>query len=155
MGTLPQSTRISLTTLFCGVALLNTALAAQPPRAAGAHGTLAAGATPSEPSSAPRLDLRPPSDVSDGAKNTTSFPSALHRQSIAAFEQTDREQRGPAGFGTEPTSARNPASVEEFAHRVRRQGLPIARLWQNKSALLSLGLNQRGKPGLWLVQKTH
>jgi hypothetical protein len=33
--------------------------------------------------------------------------------------------------------------------------VPIARLWESHSALLSLGLNQRGKPGLWLIQKTH
>jgi hypothetical protein len=36
---------------------------------------------------------------------------------------------------------------------VRREGLPLARLWENKSALLSLGLNKKGKPGLWIVQK--
>ena len=42
---------------------------------------------------------------------------------------------------------------EEFARRVHREGLPVARLWQGHSALLSLGLNQRGKPGLWLIQK--
>ena len=35
----------------------------------------------------------------------------------------------------------------------RREGLPLARLWENKSALLSLGLNKKGKPGLWIVQK--
>ena len=39
------------------------------------------------------------------------------------------------------------------AQHVRREGLPLARLWENKSALLSLGLNKKGKPGLWLVQK--
>ena len=43
--------------------------------------------------------------------------------------------------------------AEEFAQHVRREGLPLARLWENKSALLSLGLNKKGKPGLWIVQK--
>jgi hypothetical protein len=43
----------------------------------------------------------------------------------------------------------------EIAQRVRREGLPVARLFETKSALLHLGLNQRGKPGLWLVQKTR
>jgi hypothetical protein len=155
MGTLLQPTRVSITTLFCGVALLNTALAAPPPRASGAHGVIAGGATPAGPSLTPHLDLRPPTDLSDGARSTAAFPSAMHRPTLAAFEGKDREQSGLAGFGSELTSARSTGSVEEFARRVRRQGLPIARLWQNKSALVSLGLNQRGKPGLWLVQKTH
>ena len=31
----------------------------------------------------------------------------------------------------------------------------MARLFENKSALVHLGLNPKGKPGLWLVQKTH
>jgi hypothetical protein len=43
--------------------------------------------------------------------------------------------------------------AQAFARRVHREGLPLARLWGTKSALLSLGLNQRGKPGLWLIQK--
>jgi hypothetical protein len=50
---------------------------------------------------------------------------------------------------------RVPSRAEEFARRVHREGLPVARLWENKSALVSIGLNQRGKPGLWLIQKTH
>lgn len=39
--------------------------------------------------------------------------------------------------------------------RVHREGLPVARLFETKGALLHLGLNPKGKPGLWLVQKTH
>jgi hypothetical protein len=39
--------------------------------------------------------------------------------------------------------------------RVHREGLPVARLFETKSALVHLGLNPRGKPGLWLVQKTR
>jgi len=45
--------------------------------------------------------------------------------------------------------------AESFARRVHREGLPVARLWENHSALISLGLNAKGKPGLWLVQKTR
>jgi hypothetical protein len=53
------------------------------------------------------------------------------------------------------TTVREMSAPEAFARRWRREGLPLARLWQNESALLSLGLNPRGKPGLWLVQKTR
>jgi len=81
------------------------------------------------------------------------FPSTLHGHSLAAFAQIDREQSRFANFGTELATARTTASLETLAQRVRRQGLPIARLWQNRSALVSLGLNQRGKPGLWIMQK--
>jgi hypothetical protein len=45
--------------------------------------------------------------------------------------------------------------AEIAARRIHREGLPVARLWESKSALLSIGLNQRGKPGLWLTQKIH
>jgi hypothetical protein len=43
--------------------------------------------------------------------------------------------------------------AEEIAHRFRHEGLPVARLFESRSALVSLGLNQRGKPGIWLIQK--
>jgi hypothetical protein len=45
--------------------------------------------------------------------------------------------------------------IQEFVQKVHREGLPVARLFETKSALLQLGLSPRGKPGLWLVQKTH
>lgn len=59
------------------------------------------------------------------------------------------------GFGA--TEARFPAQSEPetWLHRVHREGVPIIRLWDSKAAWLSIGLNQRGKPGLWLVQKVR
>jgi hypothetical protein len=47
------------------------------------------------------------------------------------------------------------SQAQIIAHRIHREGLPLARLWESKSALISIGLNQRGKPGLWLTQKTR
>ena len=41
------------------------------------------------------------------------------------------------------------ASVVQAVH----EGLPVARLWETKTALLHFGLSPRGKPGLWLIQK--
>ena len=43
--------------------------------------------------------------------------------------------------------------LEILARRVRREGLPLARLWEGRSALISLGLSPKGRPGLWLIQK--
>jgi hypothetical protein len=152
MVTLRQTSLVSVTTIaFCGAALLNTAFAAPPARASGAHGMMAAGTT-SAP--AAQLDLRPPSDAFDSvARDSARFPSSLHRQSLSALQQTAGQASPLQILGSESSTTRTPGRLEEFAGRVRREGLPIARLWQNKSSVLSLGLNQRGKPGLWFVQK--
>ena len=45
------------------------------------------------------------------------------------------------------------SKVHEMERRVPHEGLPIARLWETKTALLHFGLSPRGKPGLWLIQK--
>jgi hypothetical protein len=44
---------------------------------------------------------------------------------------------------------------ETWLHRAHREGVPIVRLWNGKASFLSLGFNQRGKPGLWLIQNVH
>jgi hypothetical protein len=93
-----------------------------------------------------RLDLRPPElNVDDGGERAAGFTST--RPSAPA----DRDLSTSAD-----TSGGRPMSrAEEFTHRVRQEGLPLARLWQSKSAFISLGLNRKGKPGLWLIQKTR
>jgi len=50
---------------------------------------------------------------------------------------------------------RDQSPTEQFIRQARKEGLPLARLWQNEQALLSLGLNRKGKPGLWIIQKTR
>jgi len=47
-----------------------------------------------------------------------------------------------------------PHNIWIFAHH-RMHYVPVARLFETKGALLHLGLNPKGKPGLWQVQKTH
>jgi len=56
-----------------------------------------------------------------------------------------------AGIQCGWAAAHEPA--EQIATRFRHEGLPIARLFESRSALISLGLNARGKPGIWLIQK--
>ena len=101
------------------------------------------------------LDLRPPATLiaptgrpSDRISN--AFPSALHRQTLETPQTVPESSLPSLGMQT-----RAPNRLEEFARRVHREGLPVARLWENKSALVSLGLSPKGKPGLWLVQKMH
>jgi hypothetical protein len=48
---------------------------------------------------------------------------------------------------------KNMSRAEELARQFHHEGLPIARLWQTHSAMMSLGLSPRGKPGIWLIQK--
>jgi hypothetical protein len=94
------------------------------------------------------LDLRAPSPAFETAEKMASFPSMLHRQSPASEEQI----RLPA---SSPNNMRSRSSAEEYVQRVHREGLPVARLFESSSALVHLGLNPKGKPGLWLVQKTR
>lgn len=91
------------------------------------------------------LDLRPPA-----LSELAGLEAALIRPRRtplhgAADDAGERDLPLPSLIGTQET----------LVHRLGREGLPIARLWENHAALLSLGFNPRGKPGLWLVQKTH
>jgi len=115
-------------------------------------------------SPAARLDLQllvehAPPAIFHGATTTgfaaTAFPSAIHHLDIgkADLDTDDRYQQRALGVGE--TNFRTMSQAEILALRIRREGLPIARLLESKSALLSIGLNQRGKPGLWVTQKVH
>jgi hypothetical protein len=90
------------------------------------------------------LDLRPP----ELPKTTDDFPGSANRHLLGS------ESKNAPGLGdfamTKPMSP-----AEAFARRVHKEGLPVARLWETHSALVSIGLNPKGKPGLWLIQKTH
>ncbi len=77
-----------------------------------------------------------------GSPGNTAFGTAFGEDSLRSLEM-------------EHNQAREMGRTEALARRFRREGLPIARLWENHSALVSLGLNAKGKPGLWLVQKTR
>jgi hypothetical protein len=95
------------------------------------------------------LDLRPAFDAVNAAeKPPSAFPSSLHRQTLGAQEDIRLPE-----LGSESSQARPRGRAEEFVQRAHREGLPLARLWENKSALVSLGLNKKGKPGLWIIQK--
>jgi len=99
---------------------------------------------------AQHLDLRPPSHLTEGnaaEKSLSDFPSMAHRQNTAQ-QPVELLALGADGMHARPT-------LQEFVNRVHREGLPVARLFETKSALVHLGLSPRGKPGLWLVQKTR
>jgi len=102
------------------------------------------------PAVAPHLDLRAPPHILEAAlnseKNLAVFPS--RRQSAGARESAQLPALGSDAVRTRPT-------LQEFVRRVHQEGLPVARIFEGKSALVHVGLSPKGKPGLWLVQKTR
>jgi hypothetical protein len=103
------------------------------------------------------LDLRLPSHAAEGAgdvaeKSPNAFPSMAQRQYLAQQNLGQHEQAELPALGSNGMHGR---TLQDYVQRVHREGLPMARLFETKSALVHLGLNPKGKPGLWLVQKTH
>jgi hypothetical protein len=137
-----QRTLSAATVGLWGLVALTSAFAAPPavrPKAAQTF----------QPSLATRLDLRAPTHAIESSDAVpTAFPSLNHRQSLDVQVRTQL-----SGFVKDSPQARPP--IEQLVRKVRTEGLPVARLWETKSSLVHLGLNQKGKPGLWLVQKLH
>ena len=110
-----------------------------------------------------QLDLRSPGASAPAtamhdpatAPVATPFPSTIHHLDLGKADLgTDDRFQQPA-LGIAEPRFRMMSQPEILARRLHREGLPVARLWESKSAFLSIGLNQRGKPGLWLIQKVH
>lgn len=113
-------------------------------------------------SRAPLLDLRAPGESSPSAKQfggstpaSESFPYPSRHLDAGREDLGVSERYGLSELRTGQLNFQTMSQAEILARRIHREGLPVARLWESKSALLSFGLNQRGKPGLWLTQKIH
>jgi len=120
---------------ICGFCLLNSA-GANPP----AH-----------------LDLRPPinyppASTPAGTRELASAPSPFP---IRGMDLEKNERILSPALNIDGTNFRVMSKPAIFVDRVRREGLPFARLWESRSALLSIGLSPKGKPGLWLTQKVR
>jgi hypothetical protein len=94
------------------------------------------------------LDLRAPVPAVDAAEKSSAFPSMSHIHWLGSQEQVQ-----PPALALDTMRSR--LGVQDFVRRVRHEGLPVARLLESRTALLHLGLNPKGKPGLWLVQKVR
>jgi hypothetical protein len=157
---------------LCGLGLMSSAIASPPisrgktsPSTIDSVRSILVAGRPfahQEHTSSNHLDLRPlvdppPATAQSGAAAFafTPFPTAIHHLYLGKADfGTDDRIRRPA-LGTGELSFRTMSQAEIFARRVHREGLPVARLWESNSALVSIGLNQKGKPGLWLTQKVH
>jgi hypothetical protein len=115
-----------------GLLMLSSALAAPPPRQTQFQGR--------------QLDLRAPAHSIELSNKVPVFPTMSHQQSIASPEQVRF-----ANFRSDFMHSQS--SMQDRIRLFRRDGFPIARLWESKSALVHLGFNAKGKPGLWIVQK--
>ena len=149
-----------------GLGLLSFALAAPaigagraaPPRVFSVQSSLVASRSialqiPAAPAS---LDLRLVGNSgARAALAAASFPTAFHHSDIRQTSLVEDDRIQPHAMGVANVHFQEMSQPEIFARRVRQEGLPIARLWESKSALLSFGLNKKGKPGLWLTQKVH
>jgi hypothetical protein len=124
--------------------VLSSAMAAPPPQ----NRAVQARAQSQIQAAGQHLDLRAPAPAVDVPEKTPSFPSMSRRHSLGSQEQHQTPSLGPDGM-------RSRLPVQDFMRRVHSEGLPVARLFESKSALVHLGLSPKGKPGLWLVQKTH
>jgi hypothetical protein len=102
----------------------------------------------------------PPPAEEPPLRSQAAAPVARLRLDLRAPENS-RATGGALGVEVDTGSrlhipfAKSRSPAEAFARRVQREGLPVARLWENESALLSIGFNQKKQPGLWLIQKTH
>jgi hypothetical protein len=112
--------------------MLNSALAAQPPRQIQVQ--------------ARHLDLSAPAHSIEISSRVPAFSSVSHQQTIVAPEQVRF-----ANLRSDSTHTQ--LSMEDRVRLFRRDGFPIARLWETRSALVHFGFNPKGKPGLWIVQK--
>ncbi len=165
---------------LCGLGLLNSALAFPPlNRGSSSSSTTESARSPPAVGRSPLrqaiaapapLDLRPPQEKSSatnyqgaGALAAASFPSAIHhsepgKTEIGGEDRGTGDQMRSSVFGAHALSFQGMSQGQILAQRIQRihrEGLPIARLWESKSAALSIGLNQRGKPGLWFAQSMH
>jgi len=91
------------------------------------------------------LDLRPP---------PLTGAAGAHFAEFGRLNDTGGDNR-LASLGAAMNQERASNRTAAFIQRFHREGLPLARLWQGHAAVVSLGLNPKGKPGLWWVKQTH
>jgi len=97
----------------------------------------------------PRLDLHAPAVHSELAVRESAMASEASSSNLAP---ADALWLQPAWHGDAP-QLRDRTAAQELVHGMRRNGVPLARLWQGRGALFSVGLSPKGKPGLWFTKQ--
>jgi len=147
---------------FCGLLLATSSLASPPAARSGIlTRTNEAGTTHTSAGTPNRLDLRapdvrgiPPASFAQDAGGADPYELVPFPSQRRGPAENERLPEGQAReFGAAAPRMTEESTAQQMARRFHREGLPLARLWQSHSAVVSLGLNQRGRPGLWLTQK--
>jgi hypothetical protein len=136
-------------------------VAAPPPGNSALNGLRAGARGVADRPALSRLDLRPPVDLMKSSDSSAKpvalavgdapFPSARRPTDDASRSRLDESW---PSLGSDGLAVARPMSrAQEMARRFQHEGLPVAKLFESHSALVSLGLNQHGKPGIWLIQK--
>jgi hypothetical protein len=100
-----------------------------------------------------RLDLRPvevrmSNEGAAAIPLNAGFSTGNHRFSA---NQSASQYDSHAARSAASTHIMSP--LQNLAHNFRQEGLPVVKLLQSDQSLLHLGLNPKGKPGLWFVHK--
>jgi hypothetical protein len=158
--------------VICGVGLWNWAVAAPPPGRAAtvpyASNLVGPNALPARPARRPDPALAPirlelgipptaplPIALSDAAVRIGTFPSAIHHLVLARAELPPSEDRISAALARPALPFETRSPVQVLTRRIRNEGIPFAHLWRSRSAAVTIGLNARAKPGIWLFQTSH
>lgn len=162
MGNVAQ-TRILFAAMvgLCEVVALHSALAGQPLEkvaAALSRGSKDSRSSAAVPALKGRLDLRPPAEppaetMAGNEAAAGSFSASGNHRLFAGPLASGFEVRASAPAASQGAHIMSP--MQTLAHNFRQEGLPLAKLFQNNESLVHLGLNPKGKPGLWIVHKLH
>jgi len=102
------------------------------------------------PIAVPRLDLSLPLEMPRTiARADLETSVAPLNNATAANDDDFAHPLAWRGLGPKWT---NSTRIQDLVRNQRRDGVPLARLWQGRGATLNLGLSPRGKPGIWFVK---
>jgi hypothetical protein len=93
----------------------------------------------------------PPPAHSDNA--STSVASVVFQRSPMSSMANESPTTSTVAQSLSGARWDDTPQVIQAAKQFKRRGLPLVHLWESEHALLALGLNQRGRPGLYITQK--
>jgi hypothetical protein len=101
--------------------------------------------------------VRLPRSRLDLAAPALSAPPAERAAATAFAPRRGAASPAPAGLSglAIESTGRLMSRPEMLARNFKREGLPVARLFQSENSLVHVGLSPKGKPGLWFVEKLH
>jgi len=98
-----------------------------------------------------RLDLSLPREAAPTNAKGAAGDSWADSRHFSTAAHDDELAVEPAWHGPAPRLS-STTRLQDLVRNERREGVPLARLWQGRGAALNLGLSPRGKPGVWFVK---